>query len=57
MLLFSKDLNLFSPMLLSDPPENIRKPKVFLYFKGGGGGGQKGTLGRKGLNKGLYLTT
>ena len=44
MLLFSKDLKLFTPMLLSDPPENIRKPKVFLYFKGGGA---KGNIGKK----------
>ena len=29
-----------------DPPENIRKPKVFSCFQGD----QKGTLGRKGLN-------
>ena len=28
-----------------DPPENIRKPKVFWCFQGD----QKGTLGRKGL--------
>ena len=28
-----------------DPPENIRKPKVFCCFQGD----QKGTLGRKGL--------
>ena len=28
-----------------DPPENIRKPKVFGCFQGD----QKGTLGRKGL--------
>ena len=30
-----------------DPPENIRKPKVFLCFQGD----QKGTLGSKGLAK------
>ena len=30
-----------------DPPENIRKPKVFGCFQGD----QKGTLGRKGLTK------
>ena len=30
-----------------DPPENIRKPKVFWCFQGD----QKGTLGRKGLKK------
>ena len=29
-----------------DPPENIRKRKVFSCFQGD----QKGTLGRKGLN-------
>ena len=29
-----------------DPPENIRKPKVFRCFQGD----QKGTLGSKGLN-------
>ena len=32
-----------------DPPENIRKPKVFLCFQGD----QKETLGRKGLSENL----
>ena len=38
-------LNLFFPMFPFDPPENIRKPKVFSCFQGD----QMGTLGRKGL--------
>ena len=38
-------LTLFFPMFPFDPPENIRKPKVFRCFQGD----QKGTLGRKGL--------
>ena len=41
-------LTLFFPMSLFNPPENIRKPKVFLRFQGD----QKGMLGRKGL---IYL--
>ena len=36
-------------MLPFDPPENIRKPKVFCFQ-----GDQKGILGRKGLNEDLY---
>ena len=39
-------LTLFLPMFPSDPPETIRKPKVFWCFQGD----QKGTLGRKVLN-------
>ena len=35
-----------------DPPENIRKPNIFWRFKGG----QKGTLGRNGLNF-VYVCT
>ena len=38
-------LTLFFPMFPFDPPENIRKPKVFWCFQGY----QKGTLRRKGL--------
>ena len=38
-------LTLYFPMFPFDPPENIRKPKVFLCFQGN----QKGTLGSKGL--------
>ena len=33
-----------------DPPENIRKPKVFWCFQGD----QKGILGSKGLKKNLF---
>ena len=44
-------LTLFFPMSSFDPPENIRKPKVFLCFQGD----QKGTSGRKGL-KILFMT-
>ena len=40
-------LTLFFPMFPFDPPENIRKPKVFWCFQGD----QKGTLGSKGLKK------
>ena len=36
----------FFPMFPFDPPENIRKPKVFQCFQED----QKGTLGRKGLS-------
>ena len=39
------NLTLFFRMFPSDPPGNIRKPKVFLYFQGD----QKGTLRRKRL--------
>ena len=38
-------LTLSFPMFPFDPPEIIRKPKVFLYFQGD----QKGKLGTKGL--------
>ena len=38
-------LTLYFPMFPFDPPENIRKPKVFGCFRGD----QKGTLGSKGL--------
>ena len=38
-------LTLYFPMFPFDPPENIRKPKVFWCFQGD----QKGTLGSKGL--------
>ena len=38
-------LTLFFPMFPFDPPENIRKPKVFWCFQGD----QKRTLGRKRL--------
>ena len=44
-------LTLFFPMFAFDPPENIRKPLVFLCFQGH----QKGTLGRKGLKMILCL--
>ena len=45
-------LTLFFPMFPFDPPENIRKPLVFCFFKGD----QKGALGRKGLkSKSPYL--
>ena len=33
--LYIKELAHYSPMLLSIPPENIRKPKGFLMFSGG----------------------
>ena len=42
---FSGALTLYFPMFPFDPPENIRKPKVFWCFQGD----QKGTLGSKGL--------
>ena len=38
-------LTLFFPIFPFDALENIGKPKFFWYFHGG----QKGTLGRKGL--------
>ena len=38
-------LTLFFPMYPFHPPENIRKPLVFLYFQGD----QKGKLERKRL--------
>ena len=38
------NLSLFLPMCFFDPPENIKKPKVFYYFQGD----QKGPLGNKG---------
>ena len=41
------EVNLFFPNVPFDPPENVRKPKVFLCFHGD----QKGTSGRKGLKK------
>ena len=44
--LFSKLLTLYFPMFPFDPPEKIRKPKVFRCFQGD----QKGTLGSKGLS-------
>ena len=40
-------LTFFFQMFPFDPPENVRKPKVFLCFHGH----QKGTSGRKGLKK------
>ena len=43
--------NPFLPIFPFDPPENITKPKVFLYFQGY----QKGALGRKGLIQLLKL--
>ena len=42
-----KDLTLCFPMFPFDPPENIRKPKVFLIFQGD----QRRTLGSKGLRE------
>ena len=42
-------LTLYFPMFPFDPPENIRKPFVFSCFQGD----QKGTLGSKGLRKGI----
>ena len=42
-----KDLTIFFPMFPFDPPENIRKRKVSWSFQGD----QKGTLGKKELNK------
>ena len=38
-------LTLFFPMFPFDPPENIKKPAVFICFQGD----QKGILGRKGF--------
>ena len=43
-------LNLFLPTFPSDPPENIRKSKVFLRFPNFSGD-QKRTLGRNALKK------
>ena len=37
-------------MLPFDPPENIRKPKVFWYFQGD----QKGDIGKKGVKRCRY---
>ena len=42
---FFKTLNPLLPNVPFDPPENIRKPKVFRCFQED----QKGTLGSKGL--------
>ena len=41
----SQILTHFFPMFPYGPSENIRKPKVFIFFQGD----QKGTLGRNGL--------
>ena len=38
--------NPFFPMFPFDPPENLRKPKVFWYFQGG----LKENIGRKRAN-------
>ena len=43
-------LTLFFPMFPFDPSENIKKPKVFWCFQRD----QKGTLGRKRLNKKVW---
>ena len=50
LILQKKYLTLFFPLFPFDPPENIRKPKVFWCFQGD----QKGTLGRKGLRVRKY---
>ena len=46
--LFALDFNPFLPKCsLFDPPENLKKPKVFQCLQGD----QKGTLVRKGLTR------
>ena len=47
----SHSLTLYFPMFPFHPPENIRKPLVFLCFQGD----QMGTLGSKGLKYNNFL--